>query len=602
MGALTGGLTADSYDRVYSDRELLGRILAAFGSQRRRVILAAVMVITATALTTAIPLVIASTIDAQATQADARGAWLTAALVAGLGGLAWLANYVRLRQASQAVAEVVAALRRDAFAAVVRQDRSFFDSEQSGRIVSRVSGDTQDFAAVVTLSIELISQFSLVLAVSTVLAVIEWRMALLLLLIAPPVILTALAFRRLARVTMQRAQRAMATVNAGIGESLSGIAQAKNFRREADLYRLFQDTNATAYRQQLRRGLVFGSIYPLLNTMNGLATALVLLVGGTLVLDNTVSFGNWYLFLQGLAIFFYPLTSIASFWSQFQQGLAAAERVYALIDREPELVQTAALPADQLRGEIELRDVTFRYQTGSIALDNVSLTIPAGWTVAVVGHTGAGKSSLMKLLARWYEYQSGTILVDGTDLRRFELDAYRRVVGIVPQQPFLFEGTLADNIRYGRPAATDAEVLAAAAVLGEENWLDELPDGLSTAVGERGSRLSLGQRQLAALARVVLQQPKLILLDEATASIDPLTEAQLQRGLAQVLAGRTSLVIAHRLSTVIHADLILVMEHGRIAEQGRHAELLAAGGVYAQLYATYFRHQSADYDVSTARM
>ena len=347
---------------------------------------------------------------------------------------------------------------------------------------------------------------------------------------------------------------------------------------------------------QLRRVVVFGSIFPLLNTVSGMAVAAIIYAGGLMAINQAVSVGDWYLFVQGLSIFFYPITSIASFWSQFQQGLAASERVFALIDDEPVVVQTAQEPVGRLRGEIAFERVTFNYSTGRNAvLQDFSLMIPAGETLAIVGHTGAGKSSLVKLLMRFYEFQAGDVGVDGRSIRTLDLSQYRRQLGLVPQVPFLFSGTVADNIRYGRPGADETAVLTAARQLGDGSWLDDLPEGIHTDVGERGARLSLGQRQLVALARVLLQDPAILLLDEATASIDPLTEAQVQIALATVLRGRTSIVIAHRLSTVQAADRIIVLRDGQIIEEGDHEGLLTAGGHYAELYTTYFRHQSLDY-------
>src|SRR5690606_18739212 len=301
------------------------------------------------------------------------------------------------------------------------------------------------------------------------------------------------------------------------------------------------------------------------------------------------------IFLQSVMMFWLPLTSIASFWSQFQQGLSAAERVFALIDAEPRVRQHDPTPVGRLAGRVEFRDVTFAYVPGQPVLRNFSLTIEAGQTVALVGHTGAGKSTLGKLIARFYEFSGGQILVDGRDIRTVTLDSYRRQVGVVPQSPFLFSGTVADNIAYPRPGATAREVEAAAAAVAGGDWVDALPDGLATEVGEHGAALSTGQRQLVALARLLLQDPAMVILDEATASVDPLTEAQIQEGLDVVLKGRTAIVIAHRLSTIEHADRIIVLDHGRIVESGDHRSLLAAGGPYCAVYNAYFRHQSPDY-------
>jgi ABC-type multidrug transport system fused ATPase/permease subunit len=275
--------------------------------------------------------------------------------------------------------------------------------------------------------------------------------------------------------------------------------------------------------------------------------------------------------------------------------LAASERVFALMDAEARVVQTKSLPVDQMHGEVIFKNVQFAYNPESVVLRNFNLHIKPGEKIAIVGHTGAGKSSLVKLLLRFYEFQSGQILIDGQDIRDLDLVAYRMHTGLVPQVPFLFSGNVMENIRYGRPEASDDEVLKAAQTLDNGDWIKDLPDGLTTDVGERGSRLSLGQRQLVALARVLLRNPSIFFLDEATASIDPFTEHQIQEGLDVVMQGRTSVVIAHRLSTVRSADRILVLKNGDIIEEGSHDALLTQNGHYAELYNTYFRHQTFDY-------
>jgi ABC-type multidrug transport system fused ATPase/permease subunit len=287
--------------------------------------------------------------------------------------------------------------------------------------------------------------------------------------------------------------------------------------------------------------------------------------------------------------------SIASFWSQFQDGLSAAERVFALIDAEPKVVQTAAEAVEQLEGRIEFHNLTFAYTGEEVVLLDFNLEIRPQETVALVGHTGAGKSSVARLITRFYEFQEGRLLVDGRDIRRLDLGQYRRQIGLVPQEPFLFLGTVRDNVRYGRPEATDEQVRQAARSISNGDWLADLPDGLDTDVGERGANLSMGQRQLVALARVLLKDPAIFILDEATACVDPFTEIQIQEGLEIIMRDRTAIVIAHRFSTVKHADRIIVMDHGRIIEEGAHDELMVQGGHYAELYNTYFRHQSPDY-------
>lgn len=593
---LTGGLTPEEYDRSYSDRELVRRIVAYFRPHIGKVLLVTLMVSLLSITATVTPLIISRGIDALEESPQLQILLSFAAVVTVMGALGWGFNFVHLWFAARAVGDVVLALREDAFRAVMRRDLSFFDQHASGRIVSRVTSDTQDFATTVTLTVDLLAQLVLVVVIAFVLLGQNVRLAFLTFTVGPIVLAIALLFRHLARRAMQQAQRAQATVNATIQETISGIAVAKNFRQEATIYSDFQETNEMAYQVMRTRVVVFGSIYPLLNTVSGLAVSVIIYVGGLMAIERTLSVGEWYLFVQGLTIFFYPITSIASFWSQFQQGLAASERVFALIDDEPLVVQTAQEPVGRLRGEIVFDKVTFNYSTGrNVVLRDFSLTIPAGETLAIVGHTGAGKSSLVKLLLRFYEFQGGDVCVDGRSLRTLNLSQYRRQLGLVPQSPFLFSGTVAENVRYGRPDASDDEVERAARQLGDGSWLDDLPEGLQTDVGERGARLSLGQRQLVALARVLLQDPAILLLDEATASIDPLTEAQIQTALATVLHGRTSIIIAHRLSTVRAADRIIVLREGQIIEEGSHDDLLAQEGHYAELYTTYFRHQSLEY-------
>jgi ATP-binding cassette subfamily B protein len=609
MGFIMDGLAAEAYDRTYSDRNLIRRIWRYFRPHSGRVALVAIMVVLGSLVATVIPITISRSIELLAGDPATQTLIGLAAVVALMGALGWFFNFVRLTFSARAVGDVVLALREDAFRAVLQRDMSFYDQYASGRIVSRVTSDTQDFATVVTLTIDLLSQLLLVVIIAVVMLTINWQLALITLAAGPIVIAAALTFRRVARLTTRQAQRALANVNASIQETVSGIAVAKSFRQEAAIYQQFRQTNELAFRVRLRQGLVFSSIFPLLNLLSGIAIATIVYFGGRLAIGGAVSVGEWYLFVQSLAIFFFPLTSIASFWSQFQQGLSASERVFALIDAEPKVVQTGKEPVTHLAGRIEFRDVWFTYEAGQDqivvspashlstqwVLAGFSLTIPAGQKLAIVGHTGAGKSSLIKLITRFYEFQAGQMLIDGQDIRTLDLAQYRRQIGLVPQSPFLFSGTVAENIRYGRPDATIEDVRAAAYQIGGGEWVADLPDGLETDVGERGARLSLGQRQLVALARVLLQNPSIFILDEATASIDPFTETQVQEGLDIVMQGRTSIIIAHRLSTVRTADRIIVLKQGRIIEEGTHDQLLTAGGHYAELYNTYFRHQSLDY-------
>jgi ABC-type multidrug transport system fused ATPase/permease subunit len=596
MGFIMDGLDAEAYDRDYSDRALLQRILTYFRTERWAMLLVAATIALASVADAVLPVLISRGIDALSTPAAIRSTitWIVVAILIS-GALSWTFNFIRRYFTARAVGNVVLQIRQDAFDAIMARDMSFYDETPSGKIVSRVTSDTEDFATVVTLTLNLLSQSFLVLIIVCVLFYINVGLTLLALTIVPVIVVVALGFRGIARRTTRHARRALARVNNTVQETISGISIAKNFRQERTIYTEFKGVNRQSYQVNLRQGLLFTGIFPLLNAIAGIGTAIVLYFGGLYVVSGSVSPGSWYLFIQAIAILWFPLTGIASFWSQFQLGLGASERIFALMDAEPRILQLGDNQQLSTSSRIEFINVDFGYSESAKVLEKFNLTIPAGQTVAIVGHTGAGKSTLAKLVARFYEFQGGRLLIDGRDIRSLDLHSYHRRLGIVPQLPFLFSGTVADNIRYARPLASSMEVERGAQNIGGGDWLEALPDGLDTEVGEAGRSLSMGQRQLVALARVLLQDPSIIILDEATASVDPLTEAQIQEGLEFVLRDRTAILIAHRLSTVMNADRILVMQLGKIVEEGTHHELLARGGYYSSLYNTYFRSQSPDY-------
>ena len=594
------GLEAESYDRSYRDRDLARRMLRYFRPHSRALVLSILMILLISFAGALLPIIGARGVDAMA--AGRSGSWVIVLplMVLALGVVIWGANWIRRRLTSRAVADVMLALRRDGFAAAAEHDLSFYDDLASGKIVSRITSDTSEFAQVVVLVTDLMSEILEALVLFIVLVRIEPSLVPWLLAMLPVVFAFSLVFRRLARSVTRQGFRAMANVNGLIKEAVSGIQVAKNFRQEATIYQEFDQVNQQSYRINLRRGFVLAMVYPVLNSLAGIAVAILLYVGGRYAAAGIITVGAWYLFVSSLDRFWFPVLNLTAFWSQVQGGLSAAERLFALIDAEPAVVQVDQQPVPALRGEIVFDRVDFSYGKGVAVLSAFDLRIAAGETVALVGHTGAGKSSIARLITRFYEYQGGHIRVDGHDLRTLDLQTYRRQLGIVAQVPFLFSGTVLDNIRYARPEAGLDEVRALARQIGDGEWMEALPDGLRTEVGERGARLSMGQRQLVSLMRVLVQRPAIFILDEATANIDPFTEYQIQQALEMILATTTSVLIAHRLSTVQAADRIIVLQDGRILEEGNHRSLLTAGGHYATLYNTYFRHQSLNY-VESAR-
>ena len=593
MAAIFGGLQADRYDRQYSDVYLFKRIGGYLSEHRRQVRLGLLGFLAVGAATSIRPLIISAAIDELA-----EGSSVLTFLLIALGAVAiseYISNYGRRRFTVAVIGKVVAQMRKDSFEAAIERDLAFYDRHKTGSVVSRITSDTQDFGDIMLLGSDVISQFLSVIILFAILLVYALDLTAVLLLTMPMIVIAALLFRYIARIVPRQGARAMAVVNDNIQESVTGISVAKNFRQEKRIYREFSYVNDLSYRINLRKGFVMSMVFPSLSVLSALALAIVVWAGANSVFAGAISAGAWYLFIQAVNRFWFPFMNLSSFWSQFQQGLSAAERIFALIDADSAIIQHDHSQVTQLAGRIQFRDVSFEYDPGQPILENFSLDIKPGENIAFVGHTGAGKSTLAKLITRYYEFQQGEILIDGADIRSLDLKSYRARLGIVPQQPFLFSGTVLENIRYANPAATREEIVAMAMSVGHGEWLDSLPDGLHTDVGERGGRLSMGQRQLVSLMRVLAQKPSIFILDEATASIDPFTEMQIQEAIELILSRSTSILIAHRLSTVRSADRIIALKEGRIIEEGRHEQLLQAGGHYAELYNTYFRHQSLRY-------
>jgi ABC-type multidrug transport system fused ATPase/permease subunit len=480
----------------------------------------------------------------------------------------------------------LADLRIRLFRHLQRLSLGFFERNRTGAIVSRITNDIEALDQLLTDGFSSLVQNGLVLlGTAVVLFFLDWRLALATLLVLPLMAGATAWFRIRSNRAYRRVRERLGLVTATLAEDISGMRVVQSFTREPTSQTNFRGIN-DAYRSANYETVVLNGIYfPAVDVLSSVATAVVLGFGGWLVIDGNMTVGTLFAFTLYLSNFFDPVQQLSQLYNTFLSATAALDRVIGVLDEEPEIVDAPdAHELPRIHGDVRFEHVTFGYGVLPPVLHDVDLEVPAGTTVALVGHTGAGKSTIAKLLARFYDPRGGRITIDGRDIREVTQASLRSQLGIVPQEGFLFAGTVAENIAFGRPDASRAEIEAAASAVGVDGFVDTLPARYDTELGERGFRLSLGQRQLVAFARALLADPRILILDEATSSVDIGTERRIEQGLRRLLAGRTAFVIAHRLSTIQRADVIVVLDHGRIVEQGSHDELIAARGAYKRLY------------------
>ncbi len=575
----------DLLGKAYDGR-LVRRLLTFMSPYLRQLYLAIFLMIVSSLLAVVQPAVVGRAIDEgiRAGSLDVLRYWAVIFLLAAI--FEWITNRWRIAIMAFVGTKVVADYRSVLFRHLHNLSLNFHNNYSVGRLMSRLISDVGVLQDFITWSITgLFRSFFTLAGIVIAMLLINWQLALVTFAVLPPMIILTNFWRVQVRLAYRATRQRLSLINGYLNESISGIRVTKSFVRETENAGHFDDLNHSFLDTNIRATRLTAVFFPGVDFMGSLATALVVAVGGYLVLDDALSTGQLVAFILYIGRFFDPIRELAQRYNTFQATMASSERVFNLLDRQPDLLDAPdAVDLPPVVGRVDFEDVRFGYNEQEMVLQGLTLHAEPGERIALVGETGAGKSTIIRLLSRFFDVTGGTLKIDGVDVRQVTQASLRTQLGIVLQDTFLFTGTVLENIRYGRLDATDNEVIAAAQAVGAHEFISKMANGYQTEVGENGVNLSVGQRQMVSFARALLADPRILILDEATSSVDTTTEKQIQQALDTLMEGRTSFVIAHRLSTIVNADQIVVLDNGRIVEQGSHEQLLAQKGRYYNLY------------------
>jgi ATP-binding cassette subfamily B protein len=577
--------------RTLPDHVLLRRLLSYMARYKFNFAVIVTLLLVSAGLGLAGPYILAITIDQYIATENISGLYWISAAYLGVYVLSWVIGYVQTYLRFWLGQRLIFDLRMDMFSKLQKLSMSFFDKRHVGRIMSRVVNDVETLNEFLTSGVEAaIGDVFILVGITVIMLILNTWLALISFTVIPILLIAAILLGRQVRDAYRLTRKKISSVTANIAENVSGMRVVQSFSRESVNAQQFDRVNVENLQANIQAARVSALFFPLVDVIGSLGTCLVLWFGGSAVMGGGLTFGVLVAFMAYVTRFFMPIREISMLYNNVQSALAATERTLEIVDAESEVKEADdAVELPRMRGEIKFDNVSFGYDPNNFVLKDIDLNIKANERIALVGPTGAGKTSIANLVARFYDPQKGKITIDKYDIRKVTLKSLRSQIGIVLQEPFLFTGSIRENIAYGRPDATEEQIVEAAKAVGAHDFITNFQEGYNTNVGERGARLSMGQRQLISFARALLADPRILILDEATSSVDAYTELVIQNAIEKLLEGRTTLIIAHRLSTVRNADKIVVIDVGKIVDIGNHEELMSHEGLYQKLYDMQFK-------------